>query len=56
MTKLFRDPFMENLIDFRKEFDQIFHSGSEARRRLMRLLFPQSAKSRFCSGLFARPS
>ena len=25
MTKLFRDPFVENLIDFRKEFDQIFH-------------------------------
>ncbi len=25
MTKLFRDPFLENLLDFRKEFDQIFH-------------------------------
>ena len=25
MTKLFRDPITENLLDFRKEFDQIFH-------------------------------
>ena len=47
MTKLFRDPFVENLLDFRKEFDQIFHSGSEARRRLMRLLFLQSAGAIF---------
>jgi HSP20 family protein len=25
MTKLLRDPFIQNMVEFRKEFDQIFH-------------------------------
>ncbi len=25
MPKMFRDPFLQNLLDFRKEFDQVFH-------------------------------